>query len=459
MSSGGRIFIVMLVLAFVATGFYYLVVSDDGVAAVETGSVVVEPVVPVETSTPDPVASTVPPAAVDPEPTTVAEAEPVLSTSTVAFRIAVPSRDPVGVDLEELRQKLREQGPGVFRSGIAAWFPVHDAGAFAGDEQSTRALMADPATFFADRLGLVVEPHDGGLQMLLYTLPSKSLVSSRSRAIEVVGVSSGDGFLDVSFSDGTARMVQGLIARNLSRPCATLVGGDVVAVTVMDSERDTMMVTGHFTPEETTIIRSAILGEATLASVPGADTDSKETTEVASATSDPVPAGGTDEPEKGMDDDALVLTTTTTVVTTPPAATSEPRPASSTPMGGMTRYDVKEGDTLTSIAEAFYGSPTSWALIAQANPALDPDALSIGQVLLLPAKGTTPTPVRSGTGSHVVRSGENLSTISEDHYGHARHWKVIYDANRSVIGDDPGALEVGMVLVVPKRTPKAAGGS
>lgn len=56
------------------------------------------------------------------------------------------------------------------------------------------------------------------------------------------------------------------------------------------------------------------------------------------------------------------------------------RPAS----GGRT-YVVRPGDSLSELAEAYYGSGTRWPEIAQANPFLtDPDQLFAGTVLVIP---------------------------------------------------------------------------
>jgi len=50
---------------------------------------------------------------------------------------------------------------------------------------------------------------------------------------------------------------------------------------------------------------------------------------------------------------------------------------------------------------------------------------------------------------HTVGEGESLSRIAEQHYGHERHWQVIYEANRSVIGDNPNRLKPGTKLRIP----------
>jgi len=49
---------------------------------------------------------------------------------------------------------------------------------------------------------------------------------------------------------------------------------------------------------------------------------------------------------------------------------------------------------------------------------------------------------------HVVAKGDSLSHIAERYYGHQRFWKVIYQANRNII-KDPERLQVGWKLRIP----------
>ena len=110
---------------------------------------------------------------------------------------------------------------------------------------------------------------------------------------------------------------------------------------------------------------------------------------------------------------------------------------------------------MTSIAEDWFGDPGLWDLIAKANPFVDPTRLSIGQSLRLPPKDarrdptpSSPVAPRSET-THTVRAGDTLSGIARMFYGKSEAWRAIYDANRTVIGDDPAALEVGTTLRIP----------
>jgi LysM repeat protein len=62
-----------------------------------------------------------------------------------------------------------------------------------------------------------------------------------------------------------------------------------------------------------------------------------------------------------------------------------------------TSYAVRDGDTLSSIAQAYLDDAAAWPAIWQANQAAlsDPDVLTVGQVLIVPPPGTPvpPAPV------------------------------------------------------------------
>lgn len=82
-----------------------------------------------------------------------------------------------------------------------------------------------------------------------------------------------------------------------------------------------------------------------------------------------------DEPTTGTSED-------TGEEATAAAGTSE------TEVAGM-NYTVKSGDTLTTIAEKFYGDPSLDDFLAQYNEIADPSALAVGQTIFLP-DDTTP---------------------------------------------------------------------
>jgi len=54
-----------------------------------------------------------------------------------------------------------------------------------------------------------------------------------------------------------------------------------------------------------------------------------------------------------------------------------------------------------------------------------------------------------------VRSGDTLSSIAQRFYGHAADWRLLYQANRSVV-HDPDMIFPGEVLKIPGRTARSS---
>lgn len=59
------------------------------------------------------------------------------------------------------------------------------------------------------------------------------------------------------------------------------------------------------------------------------------------------------------------------------------------------------------------------------------------------------TSAAAGTATVVVQAGDSLSRIAARVLGSPSRWRELYEANRDRIGDDPGRLRAGAVLVVP----------
>ncbi len=78
-------------------------------------------------------------------------------------------------------------------------------------------------------------------------------------------------------------------------------------------------------------------------------------------------------------------------------------------------YTVRPGDTLSSIAQRFYGNPADWRGLYQANRSVltNPNVLYPGQVLSvpyqLPAAGTATSTAAATSGSMVLTSSASLS--------------------------------------------------
>lgn len=51
--------------------------------------------------------------------------------------------------------------------------------------------------------------------------------------------------------------------------------------------------------------------------------------------------------------------------------------------------------------------------------------------------------------THRVHASDTLATIAKQYYGNQGLWRLIYEANRALIGDDPNAIPIGAELVIP----------
>jgi nucleoid-associated protein YgaU len=134
----------------------------------------------------------------------------------------------------------------------------------------------------------------------------------------------------------------------------------------------------------------------------------------------------------------------------PPPATTDPAPLA------PPRYEtwtVKANESMFTIAQAWFGDANKWDLIARANPLVDPQYLQIGQELRMPPRDAKrePVPERDEGESiiYVVRPGDSLSKIARAYYSDGGLWKVIFDANQTLLKDGANSLRPGMKLTIP----------
>ena len=65
----------------------------------------------------------------------------------------------------------------------------------------------------------------------------------------------------------------------------------------------------------------------------------------------------------------------------------------------------------------------------------------------------TREPVEMYMATHTVKSGDSLSALAQQYYGSASRddWMAIYEANKDIIGDNPSLIKPGQELKIPKR--------
>jgi ABC-type amino acid transport substrate-binding protein len=116
----------------------------------------------------------------------------------------------------------------------------------------------------------------------------------------------------------------------------------------------------------------------------------------------------------------------------------------------QTLRDMAQDGTYASIYQRWFGDEISPYRLGKEDAAVAAAAPADQ------AGKTAPDAAEPGAGagetmaSYVVQSGDSLSKIARDFYGTASAWQRIYEANRVVIGDDPGRLRVGSTLEIPQ---------
>jgi nucleoid-associated protein YgaU len=97
--------------------------------------------------------------------------------------------------------------------------------------------------------------------------------------------------------------------------------------------------------------------------------------------------------------------------------------------------------------------PTSSpAAVPAPSPARPPLASPAPSPSSVAAVATPTTAVAQVAGeSYEVESGDTLATIAQQFYGDPTQWRRIYDANKDTIGADPDKLKIGMKLTIPPK--------
>src|SRR6478609_6781739 len=103
-------------------------------------------------------------------------------------------------------------------------------------------------------------------------------------------------------------------------------------------------------------------------------------------------------------------------------------------MPDFTRYTAVAGDTLAALALRFYGDAELDWLIARASGIADPNAVNVGQRLIIP-----------DITRYTVVAGDTLAALAVRFYGDAAFYPLIATVNRIA---DPAVIDVAQVLVI-----------
>ncbi|MEX2672584.1 MAG: LysM peptidoglycan-binding domain-containing protein [Phycisphaeraceae bacterium] len=143
--------------------------------------------------------------------------------------------------------------------------------------------------------------------------------------------------------------------------------------------------------------------------------------------------------------------------------TPEPEPRQTT--APVTHY-VKENETLSKIADQYYGDPGYYEVIYEANrnAISNPNFVRPGVRLVIPDKAgtvarrqtespaetTQEQPPTARTQTYTIREKDTIWALADRFYGNGAKWKELYELNKDKI-DNPDRLTVGDEITVPVR--------
>lgn len=112
-------------------------------------------------------------------------------------------------------------------------------------------------------------------------------------------------------------------------------------------------------------------------------------------------------------------------------------------------YTVKKGETLMMAAFNIYGDYRKWKDLRDLNGM---SGSTVGEGAVIRFKKPATEFVWNPEGlPYLIKNGDSLVTISNDKYGTANKWKLIYNNNRPLI-KDPNLIFAGFTLYyIPER--------
>jgi nucleoid-associated protein YgaU len=113
---------------------------------------------------------------------------------------------------------------------------------------------------------------------------------------------------------------------------------------------------------------------------------------------------------------------------------------------------VGQGDDLSKIAQRAYGNESFFRVIYDANKnVIGPNPNSLILGQILYIPILEGNTTPVPGQTYLVQQGDYLFLIAERAYGDGNLLNLIYEANRDVIGPDPTVLVPGQVLRIPLR--------
>lgn len=231
-------------------------------------------------------------------------------------------------------------------------------------------------------------------------------------------------------------------------------------------------------PTSGTDVSSHTMNEPTKTGTPGAD--SARGSGLAPLTSSPSGTGSAPPTPPAANNTPLVARpetsasksappTVTPPVSSPPVSERKTGAAVDSTSAAVDTHRVQPGDTLSSLAQTYYGDSKYAKVLADVNPELgNPNSLRLGAVIKVPAlpadanariagpprtdKPSTDAPARAPDGKryYTVKSGDSFYNIAKAQLGNAARWKELLSLNSALVHGDPTSLQPGQKLVLPE---------
>lgn len=161
--------------------------------------------------------------------------------------------------------------------------------------------------------------------------------------------------------------------------------------------------------------------------------------------------------------------TGTSPVSSPSVSERRAGAAADSSIAAVDTHRVQPGDTLSSLAQTYYGDSKYAKVLADANPELgNPNVLRLGTAIKVPAlpadanarvagpsrtdKPSADAPARTPDGKryYTVKSGDSFYNIAKAQLGNAARWKELLSLNSALVHGDPTSLQPGQKLVLPE---------